>query len=106
MISESAQNPELDSAYLDSQSCPLLNTIGGMSTPPASVDEIVRLARGLTPLEKLKLIEQIAPDLEAALTTEATRDFKRLMSEADADTVAVGHVDDSREAIYTRVPGE
>ncbi len=32
--------------------------------------------------------------------------FEKLMAEAQADTVAVGHMDDSREAIYTRMEGE
>ena len=72
----------------------------------ATVDEIVRLARHLTALEKLKVIEQIAPDLEAALRSDAPGDFERLMAEADADAVAVGHADDSRQAMYTRMEGE
>jgi len=33
-------------------------------------------------------------------------EFERLMKELESLTVAVGHVDDSREAIYTRMPGE
>lgn len=73
---------------------------------PATVDEIIRLVRHLTPLEKLKIIEQIAPDLEAALRADAPGDFERFMAEADADAVAVGHMDDSRRAIYTRMEGE
>jgi hypothetical protein len=34
------------------------------------------------------------------------KDFQRLMDELQADSVAVGHVVDSREAIYTRMEGE
>ena len=33
-------------------------------------------------------------------------EFRKLMAEAAADTVSVGHMDDSREAMYTRMPGE
>ncbi len=33
-------------------------------------------------------------------------DFARLWAESESDAVAVGHVDDSRQAIYTRMPGE
>ena len=33
----------------------------------ATIEEVIHLARQLSPLEKLKLIEQLAPDLEAAL---------------------------------------
>lgn len=38
-------------------------------TPP--VQEILELARHLSPLDKLKLIERLAPDLEAALAPHA-----------------------------------
>lgn len=34
----------------------------------ATVDEVLHLARRLSPLDKLKLIERLAPDLEAALS--------------------------------------
>jgi hypothetical protein len=33
-------------------------------------------------------------------------DFARIMAEGAADAVSVGHMDDSREAMYTRMPGE
>jgi hypothetical protein len=33
-------------------------------------------------------------------------DFQRLMTEAASDTVSSGHMDDSREAMYTRMDGE
>ena len=33
-------------------------------------------------------------------------EFVRLMKELESLTVAVPHADDSREAIYTRMPGE
>ena len=76
----------------------------------ATLDEIVRLARSLTPLEKLHLIEQIAPELEATLQPEtgmpASNAFDRFMAEAETDTVAVGHVDDSREAMHSRTEHE
>ena len=72
--------------------------------------EIIRLARGLTPLEKLQLIEQIAPDLEAALKPDAGISsfdaFEKLMAEGDTDAVAVGHMDDSRQSVYSRVKDE
>jgi len=80
-----------------------------MSAPiqnPVTVDDLVRLARRLTPLEKLKLIEQIVPELEGPLRNEPSATFEDLMAEADRDAVEVGHVDDSREAIYTRLEGE
>jgi hypothetical protein len=68
-----------------------------MNVPSNSAfDEIVRLVRGLVPLEKLKLIEQISPDLQRAPAVEEKGEFDRLMAEADADAVAVGHMDDSR----------
>lgn len=34
------------------------------------------------------------------------QEFEKLMTEAAADTVSVGHMDDSREAMYTRMDGE
>lgn len=39
-------------------------------------------------------------------TAPSDKEFERLMAEADQDAVSVGHVDDSREAIYTRMDGE
>jgi hypothetical protein len=39
--------------------------------PAMPVDRIVELARQLSPLEKLKLIKQLAPDLEAALVRDS-----------------------------------
>ncbi|MDB5292385.1 MAG: hypothetical protein JWL69_3626 [Phycisphaerales bacterium] len=36
-----------------------------------TVDEVIALARRLSPLEKLKLIERLAPDLETALSSPA-----------------------------------
>ena len=35
--------------------------------PQMTLEQIVNLAQGLSPLEKLRLIERLAPDLEAAL---------------------------------------
>jgi hypothetical protein len=37
--------------------------------PDFSLDQIMQMARRLTPLEKLKLIEKLAPDLEPALAS-------------------------------------
>ena len=47
--------------------------------------------------------------LEPTATAPASptdSEFDRLMAEALADAVPAGNVDDSREAIYTRMPGE
>lgn len=70
-----------------------------------SFDDVVRLVRGLTPAEQLRVVEQIAPDLREGRAVDLA-DFERLMVEAEADTVAVGRMDDSREAIYARMEGE
>jgi len=37
--------------------------------PQALLTEVLRLARQLSPVEKVRLIEQIAPDVEAALAS-------------------------------------
>lgn len=34
---------------------------------PVTVDHVIALARKLSPLEKLKIIEELAPDLEESL---------------------------------------
>ena len=39
----------------------------GMEAP--TVDDVVQLARKLSPIEKLQVIERLAPDLEAPLTS-------------------------------------
>jgi len=38
-----------------------------MSSEPVTLDQILKLAKQLSPLEKVRLIERIAPDLEAPL---------------------------------------
>jgi hypothetical protein len=43
----------------------------------ATVEEIIDLARRLSPLEKLRLIGQLAPDLEAALSVVAAAGQRR-----------------------------
>jgi hypothetical protein len=49
------------------------------------------------------LVEDPAPPDTTPLT-EA--ELKKFRADMEADTVAVDHVDDSREAMYTRMPGE
>lgn len=39
--------------------------------PSPTVDEIIRLARQLCPLDKLKVIQLLAPDLEPALADQS-----------------------------------
>jgi hypothetical protein len=36
-----------------------------------TVDDVVEMARPLSPLEKLRVIERLAPDLEASLSPQA-----------------------------------
>ncbi len=40
--------------------------------PAMPIDRIMELARRLSPLDKLKLIQGLAPDLEAALRADST----------------------------------
>ncbi|HEY8749507.1 MAG TPA: hypothetical protein VIM11_16105 [Tepidisphaeraceae bacterium] len=61
-------------------------------SPAATVDEIIRLAQGLSPLEKLKVIERLAPDLETALTPE---------NDADPTTRTL---DDQYQRGYEQIP--
>jgi len=57
-----------------------------------TVDEVMKLARGLSPLEKLRLIERLAPDLEAAMATQPRQGLRGLFkacSISDEDIRAV-----------------
>ena len=47
--------------------------------PNKSVDEIIALARQLSPFEKLKLIERLAPDLEAAIAPRPLRGLRGML---------------------------
>ena len=38
-----------------------------MAQAPPSLEEVVALAKQLTPVDKLRLLEQVMPDLEATL---------------------------------------
>lgn len=52
-------------------------------------------------------VEEVAPqNALSVLTGPSDEEFARIWSELEQDMVAVGHVDDSREAIYSRMPGE
>ena len=44
--------------------------------------------------------------VEDPVTTRSESEIEAILAELDKDTVAVGHVDDSREAIYTRLEDE
>jgi hypothetical protein len=56
-----------------------------------TVDQIMHLARGLSPLEKLKLIEQLAPDLEPALM-------------GAAQTASLEELDNQYQQAYEKTP--
>jgi hypothetical protein len=59
-----------------------------------TVDQVVQLASGLSPLEKLQVIERLAPDLAEALTTvSSARDSSKTQA-----------ADDAYEAGYQRIP--
>jgi hypothetical protein len=49
------------------------------------------------------LIEEGSPRNPGPVTDAELEQFR---DDMEADTVAVDHVDDSREAMYTRMPGE
>ncbi|MCL2647185.1 MAG: hypothetical protein FWD61_09290 [Phycisphaerales bacterium] len=55
-------------------------------------------------------MEKAVPEVERGggkgFVPPTDEEFERLMKKLESLTVAVGHVDDSREAIYTRMPGE
>ena len=61
--------------------------------PGATIDDVIRLARGLSALDKVRLIERLAPDLEAAL-----------MSEADAPDNKSHELDDQYQRGYEQIP--
>lgn len=52
------------------------------------------------------LMDELSGTGVSSLADVSEEEFGKLMAELQADAVAVGHVDDSREAIYTRMDGE
>ena len=69
-----------------------------------SKDEIVEQIRGVYGhiLSAILVVEDRTP-APAPITDE---ELTRLFAEMAQETVGVPHADDSREAIYTRMPGE
>lgn len=49
-----------------------------MEQAPANFEEVLRLARQLSPLDKLRLIEGVIPELETAVKTAKTKPLKSL----------------------------
>jgi hypothetical protein len=49
-----------------------------MEQVPANFEEVLRLARQLSPLDKLRLIEGVIPELEAAVKTGKPKPLKSL----------------------------
>jgi hypothetical protein len=62
-------------------------------------DALAENLRGKTHAVALLLIDEA----HAPIADDA---FSRLMAEADQDAVSCGHMDDSRQAMYTRMDGE
>jgi hypothetical protein len=73
-----------------------------------TVDEIVELARSLSPLEKLKLIERLAPDLEAALSsaTPPTRGRRALRGLLRGCSVGNQEIEEARREMWGAFPRE
>ena len=65
------------------------------------VDEIRQLPGQI--ISATVVIDDVAPPRLPSLDDPA---FQRFLEEMAVDTVSVPHADDSREAIYTRMPGE
>lgn len=68
----------------------------------AQIAEQIRHIQGEI-VEAFLLVEEPASINSAPLSQAELENFR---AEMEADTVAVDHVDDSREAMYTRMPGE
>ena len=76
--------------------------------PQALLPDVVRLARQLTPLEKVKLIEQIAPDVEAALASTSASPPRRrgLRGLLRGAGITAADIDEVRREAWRHFPRE
>ncbi|MEW5768308.1 MAG: hypothetical protein AB1797_11940 [bacterium] len=72
-----------------------------MKEPLIAFDQIVNLARQLSPLDKLRLIECLAPDLEAPLQTQTKLRRRSLRGLLKGCSISPEEIDQARQEMWT-----
>jgi len=75
--------------------------------PAVSLDYVVKLARQLSPVEKVRLIEQVAPDIERELEKEPapTRSLLGLLKDF-GPAPSEEEIDEARREAWANFPRE
>ncbi|HET6387602.1 MAG TPA: hypothetical protein VFJ58_29800 [Armatimonadota bacterium] len=73
---------------------------------PASLQQVLELARELSPIEKLRLIETLAPDLETALqrSTEKVAPRRSLRGMFRGCSISSEEIDELRQEMWGSFP--
>ena len=80
-----------------------------MAAKSVSVEEVVTLARRLSPRDKLRLVERVLPDLDDALTEDTGRICRRSLLGLCADlgsAPSAEDIDTLRQEIWKGFPRE
>ena len=79
-----------------------------MDTALPNLEELLRLAQQLTPLEKLQLIERLTPDLAAALATDQPSPVRRrgMRGLLRGCRISADDIDQARRELWAGFPRE
>jgi hypothetical protein len=77
-----------------------------MDTPEVTFEKVMSMAQKLSPLEKLRLIERLAPDLEAALQASAHVRRRSLRGILRGDAISEEDIDQIRREMWDNFPRE
>ena len=76
--------------------------------PQAVLADVIRIARQLSPLEKARLIEELAPDVEAALASASGAGLRRrsLRGAFRGGNISAADIDAARREMWQNFPRE
>ena len=77
-----------------------------MEKPQITFEQIVNMARRLSPLEKLWLIECLAPDLEAVLQDSTPKRRRSLRGMLKGCSISAEEIDQARQEMWSNFPRE
>ncbi len=77
-----------------------------MEEPQITFEQIVNMARRLSPIEKLWLIECLAPDLEAVLQASTPTRRRSLRGVLKGCSISAEEIDQARREMWDTFPRE
>jgi hypothetical protein len=83
-----------------------LQAVGGYMNQQVTVDVLIDLAGQLSTLDKVRLIEWLAPQIAQDLQTEAAKPRKSLRGLWRGQTIESAEIDQARKEIWQNFPRE